>query len=50
MLGLAPVPSDFGRVNRSRCGTGDGRGGELGVMWLVKGVVWVWLGLKADRQ
>jgi hypothetical protein len=50
MLGPAPVPSGFGKVNRSRYGIRDGRGGELGVMWLVKGVGRVCLGLEANRQ
>jgi hypothetical protein len=38
MLGLILALSGFERMNRSRYGIRDGRGGELGVMLLVKGV------------
>jgi hypothetical protein len=50
MLGLRLALTGFERVKTSRCGLGDGRGGESGVMWLVKGVGRVWFGLEANRQ
>jgi hypothetical protein len=44
MLGLRLALIGFERVNRSRYGLGDGRGGATRVMLPVKGEGWVWLG------